>query len=95
MKKEAKKIETKNTDAIVSSIEVEEGKDLIAAPTANGSRFLTLTEAAQYLNLKVSRMRYEVFHRSISYFKIGRSIRFDERDLIMWVANKKQEQVGM
>ncbi len=56
----------------------------------NCSKFLTLTEASQFLNLKISRLRYEVFHKKIPYFKIGRSIRFSENDLMSWVLSQKQ-----
>ena len=55
------------------------------------SRFLTLTQAADFLNFKVSRIRYEVFLKRIPHMKIGRSIRFSEKDLITWVLNQKQE----
>lgn len=55
------------------------------------SKLLTLDEASQVLNLKVSRLRYEVFHKTVPFFKIGRSIRFAEKDLISWVLNKRQE----
>lgn len=56
--------------------------------------FLTVEEAAQLLNLKVSRLRYEVFRKSIPFFKVGRSIRFAERDLISWIMSQKQEPAG-
>jgi excisionase family DNA binding protein len=55
------------------------------------SKYLTIIEASEILNLKESRLRYEVFHRRIPYMKIGRSIRFDEKDLISWVLSQKQE----
>jgi excisionase family DNA binding protein len=57
----------------------------------NENKFLTLLEAAQLLNLKTSRLRYEIFHKSIPHFKIGRSIRFSEKDLISWIMSQKQE----
>ena len=46
---------------------------------------LDLRQAALLLNLKVSRLRYEVFHKRIPHFKIGRSIRFDIEALTKWV----------
>lgn len=57
----------------------------------NENRFLTVAEASRFLNLKVSRLRYEVFHKSVPFIKIGRSIRFAEKDLISWIMNKKNE----
>ena len=53
-------------------------------------QLLTISEAAEFLNLKTSRLRYEVFQKGIPYYKIGRSIRFSEKDLISWVMSKKQ-----
>lgn len=54
------------------------------------NKLLTLIEASELLNLKVSRLRYEVFHKRIPHFKIGRSIRFSENELISWVMSQKQ-----
>lgn len=52
-------------------------------------KLLTLNEAAEFLNLKISRIRYEIFHGRLPHFKIGRSIRFDLDDLIKWVKDQK------
>lgn len=54
---------------------------------------LTIEQAANFLNLKVSRLRYEVFKKTIPHYKIGRSIRFSEQDLTAWLNSKKQEPV--
>jgi excisionase family DNA binding protein len=56
-------------------------------------KLLTLVEAAEFLNLKVSRLRYEVFNKRVPHFKIGRSIRFDTEDLINWVKEQKVKWV--
>ena len=53
---------------------------------------LTIKEASDFLNLKVSRLRYEIFNKTIPHFKIGKSIRFAEKDLISWVMSQRQEQ---
>ncbi len=58
-------------------------------------KLLTLNEAASFLNLKISRLRYEIFKKSIVHFKVGRSIRFSEKDLISWIMSQKQEPRGM
>ncbi|MGZ3725172.1 MAG: DNA-binding protein [Pseudobdellovibrio sp.] len=50
-----------------------------------------MTQASEFLNLKLSRLRYEVFHKRIPYFKVGRSIRFEEKELTVWLMNQKQE----
>lgn len=50
---------------------------------------VTIAEAAKILNLKESRLRYEIFKNTIPYLKLGRSIRFDIEDLKKWVSSKK------
>lgn len=52
---------------------------------------LTISEASTFLNMKSSRIRYEVFKKRIPFIKLGKSIRFDEKDLISWVLSQKQE----
>lgn len=54
------------------------------------NRLLTLAETSQLLNLKVSRLRYEIFKKHIPFLKIGRTIRFAEKDLILWIESKRQ-----
>lgn len=54
-------------------------------------KIFDIKAAALFLSLTESRIRYEVFHKRIPYFKVGRSIRFDEKDLINWVLNQKTE----
>lgn len=57
------------------------------------NKLLTIEEAAIMLNLKASRIRYEIFMKRINYFKIGRSIRFDEKDLVLWALSQRREVV--
>ncbi len=54
-------------------------------------KLITIKQAADFLATKESRIRYEIFHKKIPYIKLGKSIRFDENDLIAWVLNQKQE----
>jgi excisionase family DNA binding protein len=49
---------------------------------------LTIDEAAQFLNIKVSNLRSAVFRRRIRYFKVGALIRFNKADLILWLEEK-------
>ena len=49
---------------------------------------LTIEEAAQFLNVKVSNLRSAVFRRKIRYFKVGALIRFNKADLILWLEEK-------
>lgn len=57
--------------------------------THNNSDLLTIQEAANFLNLKVSRMYYLRFYNKIPYYKIGASIRFSKTDLNNWVVSQK------
>lgn len=49
---------------------------------------LTIDEAAQFLNVRVSNLRSAVFKKKIRYFKIGSLIRFNKADLIQWLEEK-------
>ena len=44
-------------------------------------RLLTVQDAAQYLAVSVSTLYGWVWHRKISFVKVGRALRFDLRDL--------------
>ena len=46
---------------------------------------LTCAEAADYVGLKETRLRYEVFLKRIPHIKVGRSIRFTRAQLEVWV----------
>ena len=48
---------------------------------------LTCKQAAEYLNLPLSRIRYETFLKRIPHVKIGRSVRFIKEALDQWVQN--------
>lgn len=49
---------------------------------------LTIEEAAQFLNIKVSNLRSAIFRKQIRYFKVGALIRFNKVDLIQWLEEK-------
>ena len=53
-------------------------------------KLLNIDDVALMLCLSPSRIRYEVFHRRIPHFKIGRSIRFSEKEIQDWVASQKK-----
>lgn len=55
------------------------------------NNLLTIKQAAEILNLKESRLRYEVFLHRIPFIKIGRSIRFEVEALNNWIQNKRVE----
>lgn len=52
-------------------------------------KYVTINEAAEFLNLKVSRLRYELFHKRIPFYKVGRTIMFDTGELIEWVTGQR------
>jgi excisionase family DNA binding protein len=45
------------------------------------NRLLTIEEASNFLNVKVSWLRQAVFRREISHIKVGALVRFREEDL--------------
>ena len=54
-------------------------------------KLLTIKEAAEFLNIKISRLRTAIFKNEIPYLKIGRLVRFDTSDLLNWIEEKKEE----
>lgn len=52
---------------------------------------LTITEASKFLNVKVSKLRREVFLKRIKHFKLGALIRFKRSHLIEWVDSQFQD----
>ena len=53
-------------------------------------KLLNTKEAAEILGFSESRVRYEIFHKRIPIVKIGRSIRLEYADLMIWIKSKKQ-----
>jgi excisionase family DNA binding protein len=49
---------------------------------------MTIEEAADFLNLKISKIRKDIFNKSIPHYKIGALIRFKKDELIKWVDDK-------
>jgi excisionase family DNA binding protein len=49
------------------------------------TELLTIEEASQFLNVKVSWLRQAVFRREINHVKIGALIRFREEDLQKYI----------
>ncbi len=52
------------------------------------TKYLTIQEAASFLNLKESRLRYEMQKKHIPFLKIGRSVRFDKSEIEKWMQDK-------
>lgn len=51
-------------------------------------QFMTIEEASEFLNLKVSKLRRDVFMKVIPYYKFGSLIRFKKDELLKWVEEK-------
>lgn len=51
-------------------------------------QLMTIEEASVFLNLKVSKLRKDIFKKAIPYYKIGSLIRFKKDELLKWVDNK-------
>ncbi len=49
---------------------------------------MTVDEAAEFLNLKVSKLRKDIFNKAIPHYKIGALIRFKKEELIKWLDEK-------
>lgn len=47
------------------------------------------SEAASYLRVSLSRIRYEVHLGRIPHIKIGRSVRFEREELLKWIEGHK------
>jgi len=52
--------------------------------------FLNAQQAPDYLNLPISRIRYEVFRKRIPFIKIGATVRFSKPDLDQWIESQKK-----
>lgn len=52
---------------------------------------LTIKEASDFLNVKISRLRTAILTREIPFLKVGRLVRFDKKDLIKWIDSLKEK----
>lgn len=51
-------------------------------------QFMTIEEASEFLNLKVSKLRRDIVMKVIPYYKFGSLIRFKKDELLRWVEEK-------
>jgi excisionase family DNA binding protein len=51
--------------------------------------WLTIDQAAQYLNTTVRHIRELVYRREISFSRAGRLLRFDRRDLDEYMSSRR------
>lgn len=51
-------------------------------------QLMTIEQASEFLNLKVSKLRKDIFKKTIPYYKFGSLIRFNKAELQNWVKEK-------
>ncbi len=57
-------------------------------------QLMTISEAAVFLNLKISKLRSLVFRKEIPFLKFGRLVRFRAQDLEEWVLAHRSAPSG-
>lgn len=58
------------------------------------SEYLSISEAAVFLNLKISKLRSMIFRKEIPFLKFGRLVRFRAQDLEDWVLTRRSTPPG-
>lgn len=64
-------------------------KDIAKSKVVEYAPLMTISEAADYLNVKVSRIRKAIFRKEIMYIKIGSLVRFKLRDLEEFIQSNR------
>ena len=52
---------------------------------------MDIDQAAEYLGIKRQTLYSWVFQRKIPFFKIGRLVKFDRKELNRWISAKRME----
>ncbi|MBI2026399.1 MAG: helix-turn-helix domain-containing protein [Deltaproteobacteria bacterium] len=52
-------------------------------------KYMTIDELSQYLSIKKPTLYAKIRTKGIPYYKIGRLIRFDQKEIDTWVQEKK------
>lgn len=60
-------------------------------PEGQPEELLDINQAAKLLNVKVSKLRREIFLKRIKHFKLGALIRFKKSHLTEWVNSQFQD----
>ena len=55
---------------------------------------MTLEEVADLLRSKTSHVRSLIFKEEIPYFKVGRLIRFDKKQIIEWIVSSQKTKMS-
>ncbi|MBL7663589.1 MAG: helix-turn-helix domain-containing protein [Bacteriovoracaceae bacterium] len=65
--------------------------EMTLQPEGQQEEYLDINQAAQFLNVKVSKIRREVFLKRIKHYKFGALLRFKKIHLVEWVNSQFQE----
>lgn len=57
-------------------------------PEGQHEEMLTINQAAEFLNVKISKLRKEVFYGRIKHYKFGALVRFKKTHLIEWIESQ-------
>lgn len=57
-------------------------------------RFLGTDELSQYLNLSINTIRSWIWQKKIPYCKMGRLVRFDLKEIEVWLKEHKIEEMS-
>lgn len=57
-------------------------------------RFVGIEDLAQYLDISTNTIRSWIWQREIPYFKMGRLVRFDLKEIEGWLKDKKVEEIS-
>ncbi|MFP5387636.1 MAG: helix-turn-helix domain-containing protein [Bacteriovoracia bacterium] len=60
-------------------------------PEGQHEELLDIKQAAEFLNVKVSKLRREIFLKRIKHFKLGALIRFKKSHLTEWLNSQFQD----
>ena len=52
-------------------------------------KLMTISELAEFLNVKVSWVRATVFKREIPFVKVGHHVRFTKDDILLWMKTNR------
>ncbi len=61
---------------------------------SNSEQLWTIEDVSQYLQVKSSVVKYWIYNDTIPYIKLGKYVRFERSEVIIWVReNKKQNNM--
>lgn len=57
-------------------------------------RFISPQELSQFLDMKPDTIYSWIWQRKIPYFKIGSRVKFDLKEIDVWLKAKKREEIN-